>query len=490
LHVTAPARTANAKTAPGAPIILLITSLGVLIAQIDTSIVNLALKQIGTAFEAGVNTLQWVVDAYNLVYASLLLTAGILADLYGRRRVFVLGILLFAIGSLVCGLAASPSVLIGGRAIAGLGAALEVPTSLALLTVAYPDPRKRAHALGLWASCNGLAFIIGPTLGGVLVDAAGWRSIFLLVIPLCAIVLTLSTGHLPESKDQKGRCLDLPSQALAVVALGGLSLGVIEGPRWGWLSTESAASFALSIIAAVWFFRRQADTDAALVPVPMLKNRTFSACLTVAAAMTFGMYAMLFLVPLYLQSARGASAVLAGLELLPMSVTFVVVSQMSGRTANALGPRIPMSLGMAMMSAGLLMLALLPFADSLSLIEGALLIIGCGLGLNTGPLNAVAVAAVPVTRSGIASGLLNTARMIGATLGVAVLGAVFATFAGSAEFGEGGRMIAGLAPAFIAGAIGEMLGAVAALLFIPSAALDRQSQCPDSEVRPQLASRP
>jgi len=462
--VTLTVRSIQTRGSANTALILLTMSLGVLIAQIDTSVVNLAVKPIGAGLGAGVTTLQWVVDAYNLVYASLLLTAGTLADLYGRRRIFALGIAIFTVGSLVCGLAPNAAVLIAGRTIAGLGAALEVPTSLAILTVAYPDSKQRTRALGVWASRNGLAFVIGPTLGGVLVDAVGWRSIFLLIVPFCVVALTLTATSVPESKDPKGRRLDLPGQALAVAALGALSLAVIEGPRWGWLSAASVAAFATSMVAAVWFLRKQANVDGALVPLPMLKNRVFSACLCVAIAMTFGMYAMLFLTPLYLQSARGATALQAGVAMLPMSVTFAIVSQLSGKIANDFGPRLPMTAGMTMMGIGLFMLALIPIDNSLLLIEAALLIIGCGLGLNTGPVNAVAVANVPAARSGTASGLVNTARMVGATLGVAVLGAVFAMLAGGA--GEASHFATGLVPAYIGGGIGEFIGAVAAFTFI------------------------
>jgi MFS transporter, DHA2 family, methylenomycin A resistance protein len=461
----------RSRAVHGTTLILLTMSLGVLIAQIDTSVVNLAVKQIGAKLDASVTALQWVVDAYNLVYASLLLTAGTLADLFGRRKIFALGIALFTLGSLVCGLAPDAIVLVAGRAIAGLGAAFEVPTSLAILAVAYPDVRERTRALGLWASCNGLAFIIGPTVGGVLVDAAGWRSIFLLIIPLCVAALALAMIAVPESKDPTGRKLDLPGQALAIAALGALSLAVIEGPRWGWESHGSFAAFATSLVAAVLFLRRQQGAAGALVPLPMFRNRAFSASLGVAAAMTFGMYAMLFLTPLYLQSARGDSALLAGIELLPLSVAFVVVSQLSGRIANEFGPRVPMTSGMAMMGLGLFMLALIPLNDSVFLIEAALLVIGCGLGLNTAPVNAVAVANVPAARSGTASGLVNTARMVGATLGVAVLGAVFAMFAGA-----GSHLVAGLTPAYIGGGIGEMIGAVAAFVFIRRDSLQQRSK--------------
>jgi MFS transporter, DHA2 family, methylenomycin A resistance protein len=444
-------------------LILLTMSLGVLIAQIDTSVVNLAVKEIGASLDAGVTALQWVVDAYNLVYASLLLTAGTLADLYGRRRIFALGIALFTLGSLVCGLAPNAVVLVAGRAVAGLGAALEIPTSLAILTVAYRDSKQRTQALGVWASCNGLAFIVGPTLGGMLVQSVGWRSIFLLIVPICVLALALTATSVPESKDPKGRRLDAPGQALAIAALGALALAVIEGPRWGWESIGSVAAFVGSALSAVLFVLRQRGCDGALMPLAMFRNRVFSASLGIAGAMTFGMYAMLFLTPLYLQAGRGDGALQAAIALLPMSVTFVIVSQLSGKVANAYGPRLPMTLGMAMMGSGLFMLALIPLCDSLLLIEAALLVIGCGLGLNTAPVNAVAVANVPAARSGTASGLVNTARMVGATLGVAVLGAIFAVFAGG---GGGGHVAAGLAPAFIVGGSGEMLGAAAAFAFI------------------------
>jgi MFS transporter, DHA2 family, methylenomycin A resistance protein len=447
-------RTVSASTT----IVLTTTSLGVLVAQIDTSVVNLALKHIGADFHTGVSELQWIVDAYNLVYASLLLTAGTLADLYGRRRIFVLGIVLFSFGSLACGLAPNTETLLVGRVIAGIGAALEIPTSLAILTVAFPDTRVRSWALGVWASCNGLAFIIGPTLGGVLVDVAGWRSVFLLIIPVSVLALCLATMSISESRDPTGRRLDLPGQGLAIVALAALALAAIEGPRWG--GGSLIVSIAIAIASTLLFLRRQSG-EGAIVPLPLLKNRVFSACLVIAGCMTFGMYAMLFLVPLYLQSGLGNSALDSGLALLPMSVAFVIVSQCSGKIANQFGPRVPMTAGMALMGTGLLMLAFVLIENSLGLIESALLIIGCGLGLNTGPLNSVAVANVPKSRAGTASGLVNTARMVGATLGVAVLGALFAVF-GRSESGIAG----GLLPALIGGAAAEFVGAAIAVAFI------------------------
>jgi predicted MFS family arabinose efflux permease len=294
----------------------------------------------------------------------------------------------------------------------------------------------------------------------MLVDSSGWRSIFLLIVPFCAVTLFLVLTSVPESSSPHGRRLDLPGQALAIAALGSFSLAAIEGPRWGWASTASVGAFSFSIVAAALFFRRQAGATGALIPLPMLRHRVFTACLAVATSMTFGAYAMLFLTPLYFQTVRGASALHAAVALLPMSLSFIVTSQLSGPVANKLGPRVPMTAGMTLMGFGLLMLALIPLNDSLALIETALLAIGCGLGLNAGPMNAVAVANVPATRSGTASGLINTARMVGATLGVAVLGAVFAMHVTQ----DAGTQ--GLAPAYLGGGIGELIGAAVAFAFI------------------------
>jgi MFS family permease len=230
------------------------------------------------------------------------------------------------------------------------------------------------------------------------------------------------------------------------------------------------AAFSLSVVAAALFLRRQARATDAVVPLPMLRHRVFAACLAVATAANFGAYAMLFLTPLYFQTVRGASALDAALLLLPMSLSYALTSQLSGRIANNLGPRFPMTAGMGLMGAGLLMLALIPLNDSLVLIESGLLVMGCGLGLYVGPMNAVAVANVPAVRSGTASGLINTARMIGATLGVAVLGAMFAMHVAD---GIGTR---GLAIAYFGGGISELIGAVVAFAFIRSDSLRQPAQ--------------
>jgi EmrB/QacA subfamily drug resistance transporter len=471
--MTLTATLAKSSRTPHPILVLVAMSLGVLIAQIDTSVVSLAVKKIGADLGSGVSEMQWVIDGYNLVYASLLLTGGTLGDLYGRRRIFVLGIALFTVGTIVCALAPNGAVLIAGRAISGLGAALELPMSLVLLTLAYPEEKSRAHALGIWASCNGLAFIIGPTLGGFLVDSAGWRSIFYLILPVCAAALLITWTAVSESAEPRGRKLDLRGQALAIVALGGLAFAAIEGSHWGWLSLPILSIAGLAVVAGVAFFVLEARLAGAMVPVELFRNRVFSSALSIAGLMTFGMYALLFLMPLYFQTMRGASAFMAGLQMLPMSVSFVIVSQLTGHMSNAVGPRVIMTGGMACMGLGAVLLAFIGADTSVWLIATALFIVGVGLGLNTSPVNGVAVAAVPPARSGTASGLLNTARMIGATMGIAVLGALFAVFAGQdAAAGEG--FLPGLRAAMLVGGSAELVGAVIAFAFIRSDSLKKK----------------
>jgi MFS transporter, DHA2 family, methylenomycin A resistance protein len=454
------------------PTVLIITCIGVFLAQLDTSIVNLALKQIATTLKGDVKVLQWVIDAYNLAYASFLLAGGALGDTFGRRRLFVLGIALFAVGSLACGLAPNNFVLIGGRAIAGLGAAFAVPTSLAILSDAYTDATERAHAIGIWASCNALAWLIGPTLGGLVVGHFGWRPIFLAVVPIGIVAGAMTLAHIAETRNVSERRVDLGGQLLGTLTLSAFAFGFIEAPHWGWTSPATWACFAVALASLVGFLIMEARVDQPLLPIGIFGTRTFSAAAGVAAAMTFGMYAMLFFVPLYLQTVRGASAVAAGIEMLPMSIAFFVVSQKSGVMVARLGARAMMTTGMAAMSTGLFLLAMIRQHTSLALIGLALLIIGVGLGFNTGPVLSVAVAAAPRAFSGTAASVINTARMAGATLGVALLGGLFAMHAGN-DPSSAEAIVAGLHPAMLGGAIAEASGAVLAFALIPTEALRR-----------------
>jgi MFS transporter, DHA2 family, methylenomycin A resistance protein len=443
--------------------ILFTMCLGVFLAQLDSTVAYLGVRDIGRDLGSSINQMQWVLDSYNLAYATFLLTGGTLGDLYGRARIFLVGIALIVFGSLVCTLAPNGPILIVGRVITGLGAALEVPTSLAILAVTYSDATERGRAIGIWASCNGLAIAVGPSVGGLLVDIAGWRSIFFLSVPVGILAIVMTLLRVPESKDQEGRRLDPIGQMLAIVALAALAFVTIEGPHWGWTSPAILVLAGVAIAASALFLLFESGRPGALVPLDLFRNRPFDATLAIAGMMTFGIYAMMFLMPLYLQSIRGASAFVAGLLLVPMSIAFVIVSQLSGALTKRVGARLMMFGGMSLMGTGLLVLAVISGRTGIWAIEAALIVIGIGLGLNTGPVNAVAVASVPAGRSGTASGLLNTTRMVGATLGIAVLGAIFAVHAGA---GTTEGTLTGLRLAYLGGAIVELAGAALALIFI------------------------
>ncbi|WIM09387.1 MAG: putative MFS-type transporter [Enhydrobacter sp.] len=433
------------------PLTLATLCLAVLVAQLDTAVVNLATRPIGAHFHAGVDALQWVLDSYNLVYAVLLLSGGLLADLYGRRRVFMAGLAIFVAASLVCAAAPDIGVLIAGRAGTGLGAALLVPASLAVIRVAWRDETARGRALGVWAACNGLAMAIGPTLGGLLIHAFGWRSIFLVVIPVGVAALALAPRAIEETADPRGRSFDAPAQVLGAVALGGLALAAIESHGRPVVAAIAAIAALVALVLFLRVERRQGD--AALVPLGIFHADAFRGAIAATTAMTFGMYGVLFLLPLSWQGSGALSAIQAGLALMPMALVFVLLSPVSGRLTETVGLRVTTAGGVAVIGLGLLVIALGADRSSIAVDEIGLVLTGLGMGIATGPLMAAAVGAVGHARSGTASALINVARMAGATIGVAVLGAAYALAGGGAD---------GLALAMLAGGAVQLAGAATA----------------------------
>jgi EmrB/QacA subfamily drug resistance transporter len=455
-------------------------------AILDTSLVNLGLHRIREDLRADMTLLQWVVDLYNLAYAVLILTGGTLSDLYGRRRVFLLGVLVFAVGSLICAAAPNAMTLVAGRGIAGIGAALELPAALAILNVTYPDARQRAHAIAIWGGMNGLAMAIGPTIGGVLVDAFGWRSLFLAILPIAGVTGLLGFACLAESADPEGRALDWPGQALTVVTLGATSLAFIQGPNWGWLAPSVLACFATGAIALVLFILVERRTRFPMLPLSVFGSPAFCTAVADAALMTFGMYGLLFLLPMYLQIAQHDTALLAGVALLPMSLTFFVVSLAAGPVATAIGPRVLIGGGMTLTAIGMLLLSGLSEQSAYGRVATALFAVGVGLGLITGPIATAAVANAPATHSGLSSGLVNTGRMVGATLGVAALGILLGGRAEAAARNVP-RFIHGMQWAFVMGAVAEFAGALLAVVWFRRDSLESRPRDTPSRLARQLS---
>jgi len=438
-------------TADRRPIVLLALCLGVLVAQIDTSVVNLAMHPIGATLHADVAAMQWVLDGYNLTYAVLLMTGGLLADLYGRRRAFQGGAAILAVASVACALAPSIGVLIGARVATGVGAALLLPASLAIVRVVWPEQASRRRVLGVWASCNGLAFVVGPTLGGLLIEQLGWPSVFLLSVPLALAALVLAALTIRESADPQDRYLDLPGQLAGAIVLGGVVFAAIDSHRGGqaWMFSLLLSALALPCFLAI---ERRAGR-AALVPLELFRNPGFCGAIVATASMTFGIYGMIFLLPLVWQASGLLGPEMAGVALLPCALVFFFVSQASGHLAQRVGVRVMTAGGTAVIGCGLLVLAMTLAGKPLVLAAVGLALTGVGMGLNTGPLMSVAVEAVTAARSGTASALINVARMAGATLGVAFLGVAFA-------LGHGGA--SGLRAAMLAGGSVQLVGAAIA----------------------------
>jgi len=438
-------------------------------AILDTTVVNLGLHAIQGDLHVSLTVLQWVLDIYNLVYAGFILTGGVLGDLFGRRRVFSIGIALFTFGSLICALAPNATLLICGRGLAGLGAALQLPGALSILTVTFPQPGERARAIAIWGGFNELAMAVGPTVGGLLVDYFGWRSIFYLVVPFGAVALVLAFTSVSESASPKGRRLDLSGQVSSILALGLLAFAFIQAPSLGWSSPLILGCVLGSAVSFAALLKVESATPGALLSLAVFRNRAFSVAIANAAMMTFGFYTLLFIFPLYLQEIRGNSAVVTGLKLLPLSVTFFLVSLTAGKLLDRVGARALIAAGLGLFGGGLLALTLVSGQSSFAAMVPALVAIGLGNGLAFGAIMTVAVSNVDDSRSGMSSGLVNVARMVGATLGVAIPGSIFGAHVVQAGH-DVTKFLVGMHRAFFLAGLDEVAGGLIALCFLGFAA--------------------
>jgi EmrB/QacA subfamily drug resistance transporter len=402
--------------------VLLATVLGSGIAFLDATVVNVALPTIGEDLDAGISSLQWVVNAYTLTLAGFLLLGGSLGDHYGRRKVFVIGVVWFAAASLLCGLAPTDEALIAARALQGVGGALLTPGSLAIIEASFRR-EDRGAAIGAWSGLGGVTAAVGPFLGGWLVQAASWRFIFLINLPLAAVVVWVSLRHVPESRDPgaTGR-LDWPGAALAAVGLAGVVYALTDGPVKGWTSTLILASALVGVGSLVAFLLWEGRTPTPMLPLDIFASRQFSA----ANAVTFVVYGALggslFLLPIQLQRVVGYSPLASGVALVPITIVILLLSARAGRLASRIGPRLPMTLGPLLVAAGLALLTRIgPGASYLVDILPASLVYGFGLVLTVAPLTSTVLAAAPAEHAGIASAINNDVARTAGLLAVAVL---------------------------------------------------------------------
>ncbi len=405
--------------------VVVATVLGSGMAAIDATVVGIALPTIGREFHAALGTLQWVVTGYTLSMAALILLGGTLGDRYGRRRVFSIGVAWFAVASAACALAPGTTVLIATRVLQGVGAALLTPGSLAILQASFVRD-DRGRAIGAWSGLGGVATAAGPLLGGYLITAASWRWIFLINVPVGALVLYLSARHVPESRDPTAdQPVDITGAVLASLALAGITFGLIEGPARGWTDPAVLAMLGVGAATSVWFVAAERTSAAPMLPLAIFRVRQF----TVTNLVTFIVYGALggslFLLPVQLQVVGGYSPFESGLALLPLTAVMLALSSRSGRLATRIGPRLQMSVGPVVVGAGLALLGRLSTDTSyLTGVLPAVLVFGLGLAITVAPLTVTALAALPDEHSGLASAVNNSVARVGGLIAVSVLPAL------------------------------------------------------------------
>ncbi len=406
--------------------LLIATSFGFVVVQLDVTIVNVALPQIGARLHAGVAGLQWIVDAYTLSFAALLITAGVIGDRLGSRRVYLGGFLIFTIASIFCGLAPNIGVLIAARALQGCGAALLVPSSLSILnTASANEPSLRARMVGLWTAAGGVSIAAGPIAGGLLLAAFGWRSIFLVNILLCGLAIFLVFHYVAaDSPAAESRHLDPLGQFLAVLALTGLIGAIIEAGRSGPQNIVVISSAIIGLMAAVIFLWAESRTQEPMLPLHFFRLPGFSASVGFGVIVNLTYYGVIFILSLYLQQARGYSALKTGVAFLPLTATFIVSNVICGWLTARFGSRLPMILGALIGTLGYALLLRLDTGTSLLSMMAAFVLIPGGMGLAVPAMTTAILSSVPRERSGTASAVLNTARQAGGAIGVAVFGAL------------------------------------------------------------------
>ena len=433
------------------------TSLGFVVVQLDVTVVNVALPRISSGLHASVSTLQWVEDAYAVTFAVLLMSAGSLGDRFGSRRLLMLGFGLFAMASVACGLAPNGASLIAGRAVQGVGAALLVPTSLALLNHACAhDAALRARAVGLWTAAGGVAIAAGPLAGGLLLGVFSWRSIFLVNIPICAIGMAMTARVSDTARHADARRLDAPGQVLAIVALSGLIGAVIEARPLGLTHPVVLVGIALAIACGAGFLAAERRSASPMVPPEVFRDASLGPLIGFGTLVNLTYYGIIFVLSLYLQQLLGYSAVRAGVAYLPLTATFIVSNVASGWITGRVGARIPMVAGALVGALGFLLLLRLDASSSYSSMIVAFLLIPAGMGLAVPSMTTATLAAVDRKWAGTASALLNTARQAGGAVGVAIFGALVA--------GGRDRIVSGLHSSSITSA--ALLLAAAALAWI------------------------
>jgi EmrB/QacA subfamily drug resistance transporter len=417
-------------------LILVICSMSLLIVGLDATIVNVALPAIQRSFDSTLSGLQWTIDAYTLVLASLLMLSGSTADRLGRRRVFGAGLVLFSLGSLLCALAPSLELLVAFRVVQATGGAMLSPVAMSIVRNVFEDPRERAQAIGVFAAMFGISMALGPVLGGFLVSAISWRAIFLVNLPIGLAAIALAARFVPESRAPRPRRIDPVGQVLVIVALAALTYAVIEGGRVGFGAARIVVLLALALGCFAALVLYELHRREPLLEMRFFTSAPFAGASAIAVCLSAALGGFLFMTTLYLQNVHGLSPLHAGLYMLPTAGMMIVFAPLSGRMVGRFGARPSMVAGgLAVMISGLMLTGLAP-GTSTELLLSAYAVFGFGFALASPPIANTAVSGMPPAQAGVAAAVATTSRQVGLTLGVAVLGAVAAGGLGG-EIGPG-----------------------------------------------------
>jgi DHA2 family methylenomycin A resistance protein-like MFS transporter len=447
------------------PLALTAVCMGQFMLQLDTTIVNVALPSIGRSLHASTSGLQWVIDGYILALASLLLSSGRIGDRSGHKRVFLVGLGVFALGSGLCALASTTGELVCFRVLQGTGAAIELPATLALITATFPDGRERARAVGIWAGAGGLSLVLGPVLGGLLLRAFAWPAVFLVNLPVALAAAALVVAVVPETHERSAGRMDLQGQALGAASLALLAAAAIQGGRHGFFTSLPVALLASGTLALVGFLLVERLRPEPMLPLGYFRNRAYAAANAAGLIMGFVMFSLLFVFALYFQQVAGDSPLQGGLDFIPLCGAFAITGPFIGRNIHRTGHWPPMTGGLALIALGALLLLRSGAHSSYDEIWPPFLIIGIGYGITSTPMAAAVLDAVPPDRAGMASSTVNTARQIGGVFGIAILGSMLPAASGASDYAE--RFIDGMHDGLLAAAILALVGAALTATQIP-----------------------
>jgi EmrB/QacA subfamily drug resistance transporter len=395
--------------------------------MLDNTVVSLALPTIQSDLDASLTQLEWVVNAYTLVFAVVLLTGGKLADFLGRRLIFVVGLVVFTGSSLACGLAGSGEFLIGARGVQGIGAALMLPATLSIITATF-TAKERGVAIGIWAAVSGAALAIGPMIGGVLVQHAGWGWIFFINIPVGVIGILATLKIVPESRDMSGeQHLDVPGLVTSAISIFALNFALIQGNDYGWGSARIVISFVAAALFLLAFFVVEVRQRLPMLDLSLFRNRTFTGANVNGLLMFVALFTYIIFFSIYLQTVLGYSAVQAGATFLVSSLALMVVAPLAGGLAEKIGARLPMTIGMALFGVAMIGFSRLDESSNFWDVAPWLLVGGVGFGAIMPPMTAVILESADVDKAGVASGVMQVFRQLGGGLGVAIMGAIVAS---------------------------------------------------------------